>query len=468
VPEITTSSGGGHRTPDPLRRLAAAVAGPAALLARARVLGARLAEWLAARATTIPFRLLVAASLLALQVAVTIHSGDRFGIKRFNSAPDDPPHFRHPATDWDPTHWDRLVVSRWDSGNYIALGLRGYQYCPPRGPTLPVRAPGCNLAFYPTYGLIGRYVGRLTGLAIDYALFAVSLLSSFLFLYLWTGKELTSVLGVVPTYLALLCFNAYTTGYCLATVQTEPLTLVLAMGAYVAFVRRHRWLGAALAGATSGIRITGVAIGLAFAAGLLVELLRERPRRAWPWIRVAVLAAVCVWGELALMAYHAHRFGDPLTYIHAHGQLFHHERTGLGVLFPPDPDMITASIEWPLHEGLWLVAALLWFALGHREALRRFPLPEQAFWYVTYLATVGIATIGMVPLALAGMSRYLLLALPMFFAMAVTMRRRPILALVWIGISVWHYWNIDICTYTGGMGDHTLTVCHSPWWAHHS
>ncbi|HEY6475092.1 MAG TPA: hypothetical protein VI456_00835 [Polyangia bacterium] len=434
---------------------------------RLRAAAARFEPWLAARATTVPFRVVVALALLGLQLAVAIHSADRFDVKRFNSKPGAPPHFRNPATDWAPANWDRLVVSRWDSGNYLELGLRGYQYCPPRSETLPVRAPGCNLAFYPTYGLIGRYVGKLTGLPIDYALFAVSLLSSFLFLYLWTGKELTARLGVGETYLALLCFNAYTTGYCLVTVQTEPLTLVLAMGAYVAFVRRRWLLGALLAGAASGVRITGVAVGMAFAIGMLFELLKDRPRQVWPWIRAALLAALCVWGQVALMAYHAHRFGDPLTYIHAHGQLFHHEHPGLGALFPPDPEKINASIEWPLHEGLWLAAALLWFALGHREALRRFPIPEQAFWYASYFATVGIATVGMMPLGLAGMSRYLLLALPMFFAMAASMRRRPLLALLWIAISAWHYWNIDICTYTGGMGDHTLIVCHEPWWTHH-
>jgi hypothetical protein len=404
--------------------------------------------------------------MLGLQLVVAIHSGDRFNVKAFNAKPGDPPHFRSPATDWAPANWDRLVVSRWDSGNYIELGLRGYQYCPPRSGTLPVRAPGCNLAFYPTYGLIGRYVARLTRLSIDYALFGVSLLSSFIFLYLWTSKELTSRLGVAETYLALLCLGAYTTGYCLVTVQTEPLTLVLAIGAYLAFVRRRLVFGALLAGATSGIRITGVAIGMAFAAGLLIELLRERPRKAWPWIRAVLLGALCVWGQLALMAYHAHRFGDPLTYIHAHGQLFHHDHPGLAALFPPDPEKIAGSLEWPLHEGLWLAAALLWFALGHREALRRFSIPEQAFWYVAYLATVGIATVGMMPIGLAGMSRYLLLALPMFFAMAAVMRHRPALALVWLAMSAWHYWNIDICTYTGGMGDHTAAVCHTPWWHH--
>jgi hypothetical protein len=426
----------------------------------------RVRSWLAAHATTVPFRLAVALTFLGLQLAVAIHSGTRFDAK-FNAAPKSPPHFQNPATDWAPANWDRLIVSRWDSGNYIELGLRGYRYCPPRGPSLPIKAPGCNLAFYPTYGLLGRYLGKLTGLSIDFAMWGISLVSAFLFLFLWTGKDLTSRMGVAETYLALLLFNAYTTGYCLVMVQTEPLTLVLALGAFVAFARRHLLLGAVLAGAASAMRITGIAVGFAFAAGLLVELLRERPRALWPWLRAALLSIVAVWGQLALMAYFAHRFGDPLTYIHAHGKLFGHEHLGLRVLFPPDPDKIVQSMDFPLHEGLWLAAALLWFAHGHREALRRFPAEEQAFWYVLYFATVGIATVGMLPISLAGMSRYLLLALPMFFAMAAAMRPRPLLAVVWLAMTAWHSWNVDLCTYTGGMGDHVMAVCHTGHWIRH-
>jgi hypothetical protein len=435
-------------------------------VAGARAAVTRVRSWLAAQATTIPFRLAVALTFLGLQLAVAIHSGKRFDAK-FDAAPKSPPHFQNPATDWAPANWDRLIVSRWDSGNYIELGLRGYRYCPPRGPTLPIKAPGCNLAFYPTYGLLGRYLGKVTGLPIDFAMWGISLVSAFLFLFLWTGKDLTSRMGVAETYLALLFFNAYTTGYCLVMVQTEPLTLVLALGAFVAFARGHRVLAAVLAGAASALRITGIAVGFAFAAGLLVELLRERPRTIWPWLRAALLAVIGVWGQLALMAYFAHRFGDPLTYIHAHGKLFGHEHLGLGVLFPPDPDKIVQSMDFPLHEGLWLAAALLWFAHGHREALRRFPAEEQAFWYIIYFATVGIVTVGMLPISLAGMSRYLLLALPMFFAMGAAMRPRPLLALVWLAMTAWHSWNVDLCTYTGGMGDHVMAVCHTGHWIRH-
>ena len=433
--------------------------------ARARV--ARVRGWLAAHATTVPFRLAVALGLLGLQLALAVHSGQRFNVK-FNAAPGRPPRFQNPASDWAPNNWDRLIVSRWDSGNYIELGLRGYQYCPPRGPTLPVHAAGCNLAFYPTYGLAGRYVGKVTGLPIDFALWGISLLSSFLFLFLWTGKDLTSRLGVAETYLALLFFNAYTTGYCLVMVQTEPLTLVLALGAFVAFARGHRSSGCAPGrggerrshhrrGDRAGVRGGAADRALARAPALRLALGARR----------FFSAVVSVWGQLALMAYHAHRFGDPMTYVHAHGQLFHHEKPSLGALFPPDADKIVQSIDFPLHEGLWLAAALLWFVHGHREALRRFPVEQQAFWYVTYLATVGIATVGMMPISLAGMSRYLLLALPMFFAMAAAMRPRPLLALLWVAMTAWHYWNVDLCTYTGGMGDHALAVCHTAHWIRH-
>ncbi|HXU63254.1 MAG TPA: hypothetical protein VN962_16235 [Polyangia bacterium] len=426
--------------------------------ARPRAGLARLGAWLAPRAITVPFRLGVALLVLALQFLVAVRSGDRFGVP-FNRAPGHPPGFRDPSRERVPTNWDRLVVARWDSGQYIELGLRGYQYCPPRGPALPVFSPTCNLEFYPTYGLVGRWLGRLSGLPIDFALLAVSLVSSFLFLFLWTGPALTERLGVGETYLALLLFNTFTTGYCLVTIQTEPLTLVLAMGAFVAFAQRRHLLGALLAGATSGVRITGVAIGIAYAVGLLIEQL-QRSRPGWrAWARLGGLAVLSAWGELALMAVHGIRFGDPLAYVHAHALAFKHHPTIASTLWP-DPEWLVKGIDYPLHEALWWAAALFWYLLGRRDALTRFPPAQRTFWALTFWATLGIATVGMMPIGLAGMSRYLLLALPLFFAMAVVMKPRPALLAFWLAVSVWHYWNIDICSYTGGMGWHVLNVCH--------
>ncbi len=442
-------------TPSPLDDLTAAWD---RLWSRPRAAWARLAEALAPRATTVPFRLGLAALILAAHFLVAIRSGDRFGAP-FKRAPGQPPGFSDPAHQRVPTNWDRLVVARWDSGQYIELGLRGYAYCPPRGPELPTFSPTCNLAFYPTYGVIGRWVGRATGLPIDFALLAVSLVSSFVFLFLWTGRELTDRLGVGVTYLALLLFNTFTTGYCLVTIQTEPLTLVLALGAFVAFARRRHLLGALLAGASSGVRITGVAIGVAYAVGLLIEALQRRGWTRRDWARLIGLGLLCGWGQLALMAVHAVRFGDALAYVHAHGAAFKHDPSLRSLLWP-DPEWLVEGIDYPLHEAIWWAAAPLWYLLGRKRALAPFPPGQRAFWSLTFWATFGIATVAMMPIALAGMSRYLLLALPLFFAMAVVMKPRPALLAVWLTISVWHYWNIDVCTYTGGMGWHVLRVCH--------
>ncbi|HXJ20056.1 MAG TPA: hypothetical protein VMT03_07460 [Polyangia bacterium] len=416
---------------------------------------------LAQRATTRSFRLATALVVLAIQFFVAVRSGDRFGVP-FNVAPGRPPGFHDPAHERVPTNWNRLVVSRWDSGQYIELGLRGYRYCPERGAA--IGSFNCNLEFYPTYGMLGGLVSRLTGLAIDFSLLAISLVASFIFLFLWTGPDLTGRLGVGETYLALLLLNTYTTGYCLVTIQTEPLTLALALGSYVAFARRRHLLGALLAGATSGIRVTGVAVGAAYAIGLLVELLQqERPRPRKAWLRLALLGLLCGWGQLVLMAVHTVRFGDPLAYIHAHGAAFKHSPS-LGALLWPEPEWFVEAIDYPLHEALWWAAALFWYLLGRRDVLARLSSSQRAFWDVTFWGTIGIATAGMLPIALAGMSRYLLLAFPLFFAMAAVMRPRPAVLAIWLVMSVWHYWNIDLCTYTGGMGSHVLKVCHAGHW----
>jgi hypothetical protein len=423
---------------------------------------------LEALARTAPFRAAVAIACLAVHLGALIHSGATRFDAPFNAAPGQAPAFVNPATDNAPQRWNRLIVSRWDAGHYISLGLRGYQYCPPRPASGPITFDGraCDLSFYPTYGLLGRVVSLGGAIPIDFALFGISLVSSFIFLFLWTGPALTSRLGVGETYLSLLLLNAFTTGFSLVSVQTEPLTLALTMGAFVALQRRWWLFAGFLAGATSAMRITGVATGAACALGIALACWQEQKaapldRRAW--LERAVAVALCGWGGAVLMAYHFVRFGDGLAYVHAHSSAFHHAPS-LSTLLSPRPEWLIHAMEQPLHEGVWFVAGVLWFLLGHRAALRRFPLPERAFWYGLYAVTVGIVAVGQVQIWFQGMNRYLLIALPLFFAMASLLRRRPLALAFWLVVSTWHYWQVDICTYTGGPGDHVLDVCHTPHW----
>ncbi|HVZ75133.1 MAG TPA: hypothetical protein VHJ20_22275 [Polyangia bacterium] len=383
----------------------------------------------------------------------------------FNAAPEARPVLHDPAHDVSAANWSRLVVSRWDAGHYIELGLRGYEACPPRpaggGPF--VGGPTCTLAFYPTYSAVGRIASLGGVVPIDYALLAVSLIASLVFLFLWTGPAITERLGLAETWLALLLFNAFTTGFALVTVQTEPLTLVLTLGAFVALTQRRWWLVALLAGAASAMRITGVAVGAGAAAAVAVDAWANRPATRAGWARRAALAVACGWGALALALYYVFRFGDALAYVHAHGASFKHEPSLLALLWPK-PQWLVFAMENPLHEGVWLVGGCLWLSLGHREALRRFAAPEQAFWYVLTLGTLAIAGLGLAPLGFVGMNRYWLLVLPLFFSMAAMLRARPVALALWLVVCGWHYWNVDLCYYTGGPGNHALDVCHAPHW----
>jgi hypothetical protein len=417
---------------------------------------------LASIARSIPFRAAVAVAFLAAHLAAMIHSGaSRFDVP-FNASPATPPSFRNPAVDGAPEHWNRLVVSRWDAGQYIELGLRGYAHCPPRAamPYPAIGSPTCNLSFYPTYGLLGRLLTFRGRIPIDYALFGISLLSSFVFLFLWTGPALAERMGLAETYLSLLLFNVFTTGFSLVSVQTEPLALMLTLGSFTALRRRWWLLAGLLAGGASAMRITGLATSAACAAAIAVGIYVDAPSRWHEWARRLGGMVLSFWGGVAIMTYHHFRFGDFRAYVHSHEKAFRHEPS-LKVLLHPKVEWLVRSMQQQLHEGVWLVLALIWFLLGHRQALRRFRLPEQAFWYALFFGVVGIASYGQVSIYLQGMNRYLLIALPMFFAMAALLRSRPLALAFWILVSSWHYWNVDMCAYTGGPGPHCLQVCHA-------
>ena len=147
---------------------------------------------------------------------------------------------------------ESLIVSRWDSQHYQHIALRAYGLCPAedlRDAKLAPMTPRCAFNFYPGYPLLGRIVMKLTGAPADYALFGVSLAASLLFLYLYTGPELTRRLGIVETYLSLLLMSAFATGFMLVMLQTEPVTLLSMFGGFVLFSRGRILLGALVIGA---------------------------------------------------------------------------------------------------------------------------------------------------------------------------------------------------------------------------
>ncbi len=407
------------------------------------------------------FRIPFAALLLGLHLAAATTLGTQRFDAPFNRAPDSAPAFVD-VTNRAAQNWNRLVVARWDSEHYISLALRGYSQCPRmslKDRDVRPYLPTCTLSFYPGYAFVG-YLASIGGrLPIDYTLLGISLLSSMTLLVMWTSRSITSRLGVYGAYLSLLLFNAFTTGFTLVTIQTDPLFLALTLGAYIAFDRRWYGFGALLAGAASGIRVTGAATGFAYGLALLVMTFRERPTSPLRWARRGIELLLPGWGLFAMMAVHQVRLGDPLIYFHAHSQAFGHE-----VGLKNDPGILLRSIDLPLHEGVFLVLMMLFLLLTHREAMKKFDFGSSVFWYALVATGLGIAMLGSFGLSFAGMNRYFLLAMPIFFGMAMLMKRRPLLLAAWLAFSMWHYWQVDLCFYTSGPGDHSLKQCNDGHW----
>jgi hypothetical protein len=276
---------------------------------------------------------------------------------------------------------------------------------------------------------------------------------------MWTSPAIVDALGLGGAYLSLFLYNAFTTGYELVTVQTEPCALAFTLGSFLLLQRQRYFTGALMAGAATGVRITAAASGLAYAVALVTLTLMERTRKPTVLAWRALLCVTCMWGVLVMMGYYWYRFGDPLAYSHAHSRVYNHA-TNLFAVFNPKPQWILTSIQAIPNEGVWLAGALIWFALGHRGALRGFAPVCRAYWYALAAFAVAIPAVGQVELGFGGMTRYLLLALPIFFAMATVLRRRPEALAVWLVVSLVHYWNVNMCFYVGHSHPERLSKCY--------
>jgi hypothetical protein len=113
---------------------------------------------------------------------------------------------------------------------------------------------------------------------------------------------------------------------------------------------------------------------------------------------------------------------------------------------------------------MWVVVVVLWLGIGHRDAMRGFSPPARAFFGVLAALVLGLSLYGSANVRFASMNRYVLLALPVFFAVGAITRRRPLALAVWMGACVWHYWQADLCFWVGDAGNRTLRICHEAHW----
>lgn len=175
------------------------------------------------------------------------------------------------------TFWDRFA--RYDSGWYHGIASDGYAW---------VAGGRSNLAFFPLYPILMRYVGRLFGgEQYDYYLagIAISWLAFILaiaLLYRLARLDLTDEQAIRATTYAAVFPAAYFFG----VVYSESLFLLTLVSTVLA-LRSQRWFWAAIAGAAmTATRVNGVM----FLPALAIIAWRASPANRRD--RAAALAAV--------------------------------------------------------------------------------------------------------------------------------------------------------------------------------
>jgi hypothetical protein len=396
------------------------------------------------------FRLAVAIFFVALHLLLLTQMASLRLAVPFNTAPGAAPKFQNVAEPLgrdSPRNWNRLAVSRFDAQHYIALALRGNTQCPSgdlRKANLGELAKYCGFGFYPGYPLIGRVISFGNRIPIDYVLFGISILASVTFLYLWTSPVVMSALGAGVTYLALFLFNVFPTGFTLVTVQTEPTVLALSLGAFLTLPSRKYFLGAVLAGAASAVRVSGAATSAAFGIALVASAFVDRPTRWRGLLYIAAAALLSGWGLFLTVGYFAIKYSDPFLYFHTHAAIGRYLEVAASGL---SPEFVYRTLETPMRPGIWIAFCLLWMALGLRVALSSFEPVTRAFAWSFTLFGSALPLLGSSNMAFLGMNRYWLFVFPLFWAIAVLVKTRPVAAALWIAICAWAYWNVDLCVY---------------------
>lgn len=290
------------------------------------------------------------------------------------------------------------TFARWDSGWYDRISRRGYYY----------EGGQSNVAFFPAYPYLARWLGRLTGSHFSAGLLLsnLSLLVALFFVY-----------GIARRYLeddgarrAVLFVLAFPSAFFFSAFYAESLFLMTVAGALF-FYEKDRLLPAALFGMGAALtRSSGVIL---FPALLLGAMHRRgwRPRAFSPRLLFLLLIPA---GLGVLMIVQWHQVGDPLAWLKAQAGWGRSSTFPLWTLFQEARNV-------RLENGLDVLdvasAAGLFVAVG--VALRRLDLAHTIFLLGSVLMPLASGR------ALS-MTRFAACVVPLFVVLALVSSRRGV------------------------------------------
>jgi len=145
--------------------------------------------------------------------------------------------------------WD--IFTRWDSGHYFNIAYAGYRYVP---------GGRDEIAFFPAYPFLMRYVGRLFGRSQADLYYGGIVISWVAFVLAMIGLYQIARLDVEAKEAkrAVLLATIFPFAFFFGVVYTESLFLAATIGAFY-FFRTRRWLIGGLCGAVAtATRVNGI------------------------------------------------------------------------------------------------------------------------------------------------------------------------------------------------------------------
>jgi Dolichyl-phosphate-mannose-protein mannosyltransferase len=341
-------------------------------------------------------------------------------------------------------HWSFVarLTREWafkDGGSFIAIARTGYSR--PNG-----------AAFFPLYPLALRATALLTGgdyplagVLLSLACYAVAMV----LLYRLTAAEFDSRTAA----LAVAFISVFPTALSFGLVYSESLFLALTLAVF-AFARRGRWPAA---GAAGMLAVATRSSGLVLLPALV---LLYGGQQGWSWrsvslryprdLRLGWLLLVPV-GLLAYMGYLWRRLGDPLAFSVA--ERVHWGRT----LDWPTADAVrgyraaVTGVQALYHHKGGIEPYLAASTAGHGALLRLLAFATLVLavagvvvcwrrlpWGYTVLAGASVLVPLLFPTRLHPLysfPRFTLVIFPLFMALGVVLRKRPVLAWVLIAVS---------------------------------
>jgi Gpi18-like mannosyltransferase len=300
-----------------------------------------------------------------------------------------------------PTSWYRYLL-RWDSIWYATILNEGYNY---NGNVLDPQ----SVVFYPLYPLIAKALTIFPGIDAWLALLVVANVAavvSVLLLFKYVRQDY----GDEVAFLTVAFLSFFPTSLFLSAGYTESLTLLLILSFFLLLKREKYVLAAACAGLASATRSTG----LLLLPVIIWELWRQFAGDRRRFFSYALLCSVLATSGLWLyMAYLWSAFDSPFVFIQNHFDAWH--SAGFSHIF------ISALLLkgfFPLRFGQEAIDVSFFLLFLTLILVHRKWLPSSLYLFALGVLILPYFTITGGPLKFTGMTRYILLAFPVFIVIA--------------------------------------------------